>query len=92
MKLMITLRYDAEARGHIKCETDYKYESADTPTINKYGLELLAAFESGVRVEGDAQNAHSGARKGLGARGEEKVSKYTPEGRPPLKSQKIGGW
>lgn len=90
MKLMITLRYDAAARGHIKCETDYKYESQDTPTINKYGLELLAAFESGVKVEGDAQNAESGARMPLGARGEEKASKYTPEGRPPLKSQKIG--
>lgn len=92
MKLMISLRYDAAARGHIKCETDYKYESRDTPTINKYGLELLAAFESGVKVEGGAQNAHSGARMPLGARGEEKPSKHTPEGEPPLKSQKIGGY
>jgi hypothetical protein len=48
MKLMITLRYDPNSSSHIKCETDYKYESQDTPMINKYGLDLLKAFENGT--------------------------------------------
>ena len=51
MKIMIWIRTEDEGRN-MTMRVDQKYESADTPVIQRYGRKLMAA------LEGSAERAH----------------------------------
>lgn len=50
MKITVWLRREANTRKRT-LRTDYRFESNDDPTLQRFGLSLIKAIESGGTVD-----------------------------------------